>query len=283
MLTRQGSAILLLGSMLLLLNPVYARKHEHFGDGFSIDLNHPYDEVVKVVQDVVNDGNIQGTFEYKGTHDLDGAQAAKSTRAFPTWTGGGTVLYKERPNTLAPANFYATEDSGTVVVRYVVQTIGPNATRLKIDALFDADTHHGPHPSNGEVENKEFEVISSKFDDLEEQNKKQQQGAVLEQQQKKLEELQAELDQENAKLNALTDKEQELRKQAKDRQSAGGLRVRTASADLKAEPYNQSKTVRALSQGEMVAILLRTTNWYRVQTADGTQGWVYRLMLQEAR
>lgn len=283
MFMRQRSAILLLASVLLLLHSGYARKHEHFGDGFSIDLNHPYDEVVKVVQEVANNGTIQGTFEYKGTRDLDGAQAAKSTRAFPAWTGGGTVLYKQRPNTLAPENFYATEDSGTVVVRYVVQPIGPTSTRLRIDALFDADTHHGPHPSNGQVENKEFEVISGKIEDLEEQHKKQQQEAVLEQQQEKLEQLQADLDQENAKLNAVTAKEQELRKQVEGRQSAAGVPVRTVSADFKAEPYNQSKTVRVLSQGEVVTVLLRTTSWYRVQAADGAQGWVYRLMLGATR
>jgi hypothetical protein len=283
MFMRQRRAILLLASLLVLLHSGYARKNEHFGDGFSIDLNYPYDEVVKVVQEVANNGTIQGTFEYKGTRDLDGAQTVKSTSAFPAWTERGTVLYKQRPNTLAPENFYATGDSGTVVVRYVVQPIGPNSTRLRIDALFDADTHHGPHPSNGQVENKEFEVISSRIDDLEEQHKKQQQEAVLEQQQAKLEELQADLDRENAKLNAVTAKEQELQKQLEARQNVGGARVRTTSADLKTEPYNKSKTVRALSQGEVVTVLLRTTSWYRVQAADGAQGWVYRLMLEATR
>jgi len=130
------------------------------------------------------------------------------------------------------------------------------------------------------VENKEFEVISGKIEDLEEQHKKQQQEAVLEQQQEKLEQLQADLDQENAKLNAVTAKEQELRKQVEGRQSAGGVPVRTVSADLKAEPYNESKTVRMLSQGEIVKVLLRTSSWYRVRAADGAQGWVYRLMLE---
>jgi chromosome segregation ATPase len=133
------------------------------------------------------------------------------------------------------------------------------------------------------VENKEFEVISSRIDDLEEQHKKQQQEAVLEQQQAKLEELQADLDRENAKLNAVTAKEQELQKQLEARQNVGGARVRTTSADLKTEPYNKSKTVRALSQGEVVTVLLRTTSWYRVQAADGAQGWVYRLMLEATR
>jgi hypothetical protein len=282
MLRQLGSTILLFG-MLVLLSPAYARRHEHFGDGFSIDLNQPYDKVVKVVEEVANNGTIQGTFEYKGTHDLYGAEAVRRSHAFPAWTEGGTVVYKQRPNTLAPEGFYASEDSGTVVIRYVVQPIGTNTTRLKIDALFDADTHHGAHPSNGQVENKEFEVISGRIEDLEEQQKREQQEAALEQQQEKLLALQADLDGENAKLNTVTAREQELRKQLEGRQSVEAARIRTTSATLKAEPYNQSKIVQALSQGEMVTVLLRTASWYRVQTTDGTQGWIYRLMLEDAR
>jgi len=143
----------------------------------------------------------------------------KSSRAFEAWSGVGTVLYKERPKTLAPENFYATGDTGTVVVRYVIQPIGPNTTRLQIEALFDADTHHGSHPSNGQVESKEFEAISAEIDDLEEQQKKHRQETIIEQQQKKLEEFQAELDRENAELTALTTKEQQLQKHVKDRQA----------------------------------------------------------------
>ena len=247
---------------------------------FSIDLNQPYDQVVKVVQKVANNGIIGGTFEYKGTRDLDGARSTKGSRAFPAWSGSGTVLYKERPNTLAPENFYATGDTGTVVVRYVVQPIGPNTTRLQIEAMFDPDTHHGSHPSNGKVESKEFEAISVEIDDLEEQQKKQRQEAIIEQQQKKLEDLQAELDRENAELTALTTKEQQLQKQVNDRRGAAAVSVRTASADLKGAPYNESKTLQLLQQGDAVTILVRTSHWYRVQTANGAQGWVYSPMLE---
>jgi Bacterial SH3 domain len=281
MFRHASRATLLLAFLTLLPHSGYARKHEHFGDGFSIDLDHPYDEVVKVVQEVANNGTIHGTFEYKGTHDLDGARAAKATHAFPPWTGAGTVLYKERPNTLAPENFYATNDSGTVVVRYVLQPIGANSTRLKIDAVFDADTHHGAHASNGQVENKEFEVISGKIEDLEQQQKKQQQEARVEEQQNKLQELQQDLDAENAKLDTLSAREKELHTQLEERQGAAKVQVRTAT-DLKAEPYNQAKVMRALPQGELVTVLLRTASWCRVQVADGAQGWIYRPALESA-
>ncbi|PYX08517.1 MAG: ligand-binding protein SH3, partial [Acidobacteria bacterium] len=48
----------------------------------------------------------------------------------------------------------------------------------------------------------------------------------------------------------------------------------------KAEPYNKSKTMRLLSQGDQLTVLVETPAWLRVQTASGEQGWVYRLMLE---
>jgi hypothetical protein len=285
MILWRGIAMLIGGSLLLLPSAAYARKHEHFGVEFSVDLKQPYAQVVNVVQKVANNGTIQGTFEYKGTHDLDGARPVKSSRAFQAWSGTGTVLYKERPNTLAPENFYASGDTGTVVVRYVVQPLGPNTTRLQIEAMFDPDTHHGSHPSNGHVESKEFEAISAEIDDLEEQQKKQRADAVMEEQQKKLEELQGELDRENAALTPLTKKEEQLQKQVNDRQGATAVsaktaKIRTASADLKAAPYNESKTLQLIPQGEILTVLARTPHWYRVQAANGAQGWVYSPMLE---
>jgi hypothetical protein len=92
---RCSVAMLVLGSVLLLPSTGHARQHEHFGEDFSIDLNQPYEQVVTVVQKVANNGTIEGTFEYKGTHGLDGARSAKSSRVFPPWSGTGTVLYKE--------------------------------------------------------------------------------------------------------------------------------------------------------------------------------------------
>jgi len=89
------------------------------------------------------------------------------------------------------------------------------------------------------------------------------------------------LDRENAMLAAARAKEQQL--QAKLQESSPANRtalVRTTSAQLKAAPYNQSPTLQALAQGDTVTVLLQTRAWYRVQTLNGQQGWVYRLMLE---
>ena len=272
---------LILGSLLLSLTPSHARKRQHWGEGFSVDLDQPYDQVLRIVQQVTNDGVIRGTYQYKGTNQLDGAESVKTSPAFPKWTGGGTVLYKVRSNTLAPENFYQSGDKGTVAVRYIVQPAGPHSTQLRIDAIFQEDDQHHSHPSNGLVESNEFEAIAAKIKDLEEVAARQREEESQKKQQQRVEELQAELDGENAMLAAARAKEQQL--QAKLQASSPAnrtARVRTPSAQLKAAPYNQSPTVQALAQGDTVTVLLQTRAWYRVQTLDGQQGWVYRLMLE---
>ena len=277
-----SASLLISGSVLLLLTPGGARPRKHWGQGLSVELDAPYTQVIKVVQEVTENGTIQGTWDYWGATELDGAAAAKTARGFEQWKGEGTVLYKVRPNTLAPEHFYESGDQGTVAVRYIVQPAGPNLTRLHIDAAFTEDSHHHSHPSDGQVENSEFAVISLKMKDLEDQERKQREEAAQAEQEKKFEELQAELDREKAELTALTTKEQQLQKQVDESQGGRSAQVRASSADLKAAPYNQSKTLQLLSQGEAVTILLRTPGWCRVQAANGEQGWVYRPMLEVA-
>jgi hypothetical protein len=52
----------LIAAILLSFFSAHARKHEHYGEGFSIDLPEPYDLVLGTVREVVNDGVIRGTF-----------------------------------------------------------------------------------------------------------------------------------------------------------------------------------------------------------------------------
>jgi hypothetical protein len=275
---------LILGSVLLSLTPSSARKRQHWGEGFSVDLDQPYDQVLSIVQQVTNDGIIRGTYQYKGTNQLDGAESAHTSSAFPKWTGGGTVLYKVRPNTLAPEHFYQSGDKGTVVVRYIVQPAGTNSTQLRIDAIFEEDDQHHSHASDGLVESNEFEAIAAKIKDLEDAAARQRDEEAQKKQQQRVDELQAELDRENAALDAARAKEQQL--QGKLPESSPGNRtasVRTASAELKIAPYNQSQTLQVLSQGNTVTVLSQTRAWYRVQTPNGQSGWVYRLMLEVAQ
>jgi hypothetical protein len=281
---RRTASWLILGSVLLSLTAGNARKRQHWGDGFSVDLDQPYAQVLSIVQQVTNDGIIRGTYQYKGTNQLDGAESARTSSAFPKWTGAGTVLYKVRPNTLAPEHFYQSGDKGTVVVRYIVQPAGPNSTQLRIDAIFQEDDRHHSHASDGLVESNEFEAIAAKIKEQQDVEARQREEEDQKKQQQKVEDLQAELDRENATLAAAKEKEQQL--QSKLQASPPGnrtARVRTSRAELKVAPYNQSETLHALSQGDTVTVLSQTRAWYRVQAPNGQQGWVYQLMLEVAQ
>jgi hypothetical protein len=257
-------------------------KHTHWGDGFSIDLDQPYDRVLDVVRETTEDGVIRGTSQYKDTSVLDSALPAKSSTAFHKPAGPGTVLYKVRRDTLSPEHFYESNDKGTVTVRYIVQSLGPKSTRLRIDAVFVEDNLRRSHASDGVPENAEFLVISDRLKDIEDRERQQQLDAVAEKQQQQLSKLQEELDQEKAQLNAANAKQEQVRNQIQQLQRGHMAQVKTGSADLKAEPYNSSSTLQSLAQGDAVTVLLETPKWYRVQAANGQQGWVYRLMLQVA-
>ena len=261
-------------------SPASARDHKHWGEGFSIDLDEPFDRVLEVVQVAVDDGIIRGTSQYSGTSTLDSALSSKESKAFPDWNAGGTVLYKARPDTLSPEHFFESNDKGTVTVRYIVQSLGPKATRLRIDATFKEDSLRRSHPSDGTPENAEFLAIADRLKDIHDKEQKEVQEAATKQQQEKLATLLAEFDQENAQLKAAQRKEQDLKAQLQQKRNVKSATVRAASADLKAAPYNSSKTLASLSQGQPLEVLVESRSWCQVQTATGEQGWVYRMMLE---
>jgi hypothetical protein len=267
-----------LAIVLLLITPVLAAK-EHYGQGLEVDLDAPYEKALKAVQQVAENGVIQGTWQYRGTSELEGASSAKDAPGFKPWSGKGAVFYKLRPETIAPEHFYGSGDKGTVAVRYIVEPGGPQVTHLRIDAIYREDDGHQSHPSDGQVENSEFAVVSKQLEDIDELERKQRQAVTEKTEERQLEELQVQLQQENAALKSATIRQHELEQQVRELQGIRSATVRTAGANLKSSPYNQSRTIQSLQQGEAVIVLLQTPSWYRVQTANGEQGWVYRLML----
>lgn len=260
--------------------PMQGRAKEHYGDGFVTVINHPASDVVDLVRAVAADGIIRGTSEYQGSTELYGAEPLKDSDAFSKWTGGGTIIYKERSNTLAPSHFYGSNDQGTVVVRYVVQPNGANSCTLRIDAIFEEDSHHNHHPSDGQVEASEFEAVIQKVKDLEDLEKKRHQEEVREQMEKQVQDLEAQLDQEKAHLADLNAKAAGL-EQAVQRAQGNKLgRIKTDSADLKAGPYTESTTLKTLDRGDPITVLLQTPHWFQVRTGQGQDGWVYRLLVE---
>ena len=138
-----------------------------YGEGLAVNIPVPESEIEQVVADVAQNGVIRGTKEYNKDEFVSGAKPATSSRVFPAWTEGGKVFYKVREQALDPRNFKDSSDSGTLVVRYVVQAQGEKNTILRIDALFKEDFRHIVHQSDGSVENAEYQDIREHIDAVE--------------------------------------------------------------------------------------------------------------------
>ena len=115
-------SVLCLLSVPLLHGKEHKRKvaAKDYGLGFSTEIAAPESEVLQAVEDVVNDGIIQGSKEFNKDKYIESATPATSSSLFPEWKGPGHVYYKVRTSVLAPLNFKESRDEGTVAVRYVV-------------------------------------------------------------------------------------------------------------------------------------------------------------------
>jgi hypothetical protein len=284
------------GWLLLLLPGVaYSRSHRESVAPFSIDLDKPFPTVVEVVRDVAGNGVIQGTFEFKGDESLSRAEAAPTSRLFPPWTGSGQVFFKVRTRALSPAHFLNSNDMGTVAVRYVVQELGPNSTRLNIDAVFVENTHHRSHPSDGYVEASEFGVVGKRLRESDRQQHRvsslgtdQHQESSSRAEKPAIEvvdssitgNLQHVIAAQEAKLDAESETLRQLQARAAQLRQGPAVRISVLRAELKAFPYAHSPAVAALAKDEQVTILAKSAYWYRIRSADGQEGWIHHRMLE---
>ena len=279
--------------------PLQARKKDgiDYGTGFIVNLPVAQDELAQVVSDVVQNGIIRGTKEYNKDEYITGAVAASSTPLFPEWTDGGKVFYKVRKQALDPRNFKDSGDVGTLAVRYVVQPQGDKNTVLRIDALFVEDFRHIAHPSNGSVESSEYKNIQDHLDAIE-LMKKQAAEAEQERQeglaQKKFgmgnhqpatlappsaaaptEKLQADAPEMAAMAPGET-----LEQHVADLRRRVERIVKIPGAPLKAAPFHSASTLKSLSSGTEVLIVISTPYWFGVETHDGQHGWIPRDQLE---
>jgi hypothetical protein len=275
---RLASALIIL-TVALTLTVAEAKDKQHYGAGVSASVARPYTQVLPVVKEIADDGMIRGSSQYKGTDNLDGATSAKKADGFPAWNGQGTVFYKVRSDVLAPTHFLDTGDKGTVVVRYIVEPIDADNTRVIIDAVFNEDSRHRSHPSDGGVESMEFVTISQRFTAIDAADKQRREEAEHAREHKRLLELQEAQAREQAQLDSANAEVSALQQKIAGHEKGRRYRVRTV-AELKTRPFNRAERLRDLSQGDSVTVLLELPAWYKVQAANGEQGWVYRLMLE---
>jgi len=279
----------LLGFFLLLfLSTVLAahgREHkprkEDYGHGFSTEGDAPESEVLQAVQAVVSDGIIEGSKEYLKDKYIDKADPADSSPLFPTWNEPGKVFYKVREKVLAPAGFWESNDEGTLAVRYVVQSRDATRTILRIDAVFYEDFRRIVHPSDGSVESAEYRNIQDRVDAIE-LDKKQTKDAEKHRQEelaKQALEQRKELE-EAAALSAAEGSSDSLEVQVANLRHQVERVIKPPGADLKSAPFQSATTLKALTPGADVVILIVTPYWYGVETEEGEHGWIHHSQLE---
>jgi hypothetical protein len=279
MSTRGSLRIVLLFCSLAAICSASEAKDSKKGAGLSADIARPYQQVVPVVQEIAQDGFIRGTYEYRGMDQLDGATLSKEAKAFGAWKGPGIAFYKVRTSTIAPAHFDDSQDIGTVTVRYLVEPVTSNSSRITIDAVFEENSHRRSHASEGIVESSEFVAISEKFRRMDEAEKQREEQAEQLLRHKQLQDLQESERREQEGVDAVDQEIGGLEQKIAELQKGRLYRVRTTT-DLKVSPFSKAQALRSLKVGDGVLILLETPNWCQVQAGDGTQGWVYRFMLE---
>jgi hypothetical protein len=281
---------------LLLSGLGYARARETSAASFSIDLDKPFSQVVKVVEDVARSSVIKGTFEYKGDEQLEGAQFLEKSRLFPTWSGPGKVYFKVRTQALSPTHFVNSNDVGTVAVRYVVQENGENSTRLFIDAVFIENAGHHGHASDGYVETCEFAEIGKRLKDFDQQqtmraagqefvpgreSSSRSDGTYVElTDPNQSGDLQRAIAEQTSQLSAESANLQQLEAQARALRRSEFVRIGAERGELKMLPYAHARVIEALKKGQELIVLAKSTYWYRVRAEDGQEGWISHSALE---
>ena len=291
----------------------YSRSRDTAGASFSIDLDKPFAEVLSAVSDVAHSGSIKGTFEYRDEEQLSGAQFEEKSQLFPAWSGSGKVLYKVRAKTLSPSHFLNSNDVGTVAVRYVVQEVSPNSTRLFIDAVFIENARHHGHPSDGYVETCEFGEIGKRLKD---RGQLQTQVAAGEQfspghesssrsdtspeneqpsaipaasstpapvevvDSAKLADLQRAISEQKTLLASESANLDHLEAKARQLRTSEFVRVKADRVEMKSLPYAHARVLEALTKGQEVTVLSKSTYWYQVRSEDGKEGWISHAFLE---
>jgi len=273
--------VLLVCLMIGAIAQARADKDSLLTAGFTAEVAAPLSDVLQVLQQVLHDGIIHGTLVYDREPTLTGATAVDSSPLFEPWKGLGQVFYKIRTNSIAPRHFRDSADQGTIGVRYIVQSVGPDRTRLHIDAVFVESAHHGMHPSDGSVESSEYKEFKDRMD------------SMLAERQEAAEKERREASLAAAKLSFVRQREDETTRLASTAASIKDLeerinaqrhlverRVKAPGAELKSAPFHSSASLTTLGAYTEVVIVIVTPYWYGVETPEGQRGWIPQEQLE---
>lgn len=318
----QCIALVLLSALLAIPLPARERNSVQYGVGLIVNIPTPIAEVSEAVSDVASNGIIRGTKEYNKDEYISGAVPAKSSPLFPPFKEPGTVFYKVRKAALNPWNFKDSSDVGTVAVRYIVQAQGEKNSILRIDALYVEDFRHAVHQSNGSVESSEYKDIQDHVGQMELMKKETEEALQEKQEHIAKKEFDlgndtellstpsaSSLGESSSRVDDSTEASGSALRRSPSRPLGGEssvgsalaqdpnetpeqriarLRreveriVRKPGAPLKSAPFHSASTVKTLSPGTDVLVVVLSRYWLGVETHDGAHGWIRRDELEFA-
>lgn len=267
-----------------------------YGMGLLVNIPAPEAEVLRVVEEVVQNGMIRGTKEYAKDDFVGGATSMKDSTLFPPWTEGGKVFYKVRQHAVDPRNFKDSSDVGALAVRYIVMRQDETHTVLRIDAIFVEDFRRRSHASDGSVENAEYKDIHDHVESFElmkaqaveserEKEATRQKSATLSAPPQALSNPPQTAPEKSVETPALADPNtastEELQKKAHELRQLAERRVKANGTALRSAPFHTATSLRLLAPGSEVLIVISSPYWFGVETHSGQHGWVFRDDLEE--
>jgi hypothetical protein len=269
------TAILIL-SPLYPVAPMYAAKDRDLpSPGLATDISASIDDVLQALQEVVQDQTIHGTTMFDKDKNLTGATAADSTPLFEAWHEDGKVFYKIRPGAIAPRHFRESADQGTIAVRYVVTAVSAERTRLRVDAIFVENAHHGVHASDGTVESSESKLIQERVQAIQDareeaaENQRRRESIDLANQT-----IVRQREDETARLSAAKSSAQDLEQRIDALRRQLEMRIKAPGASLKTAPFRSAADVAPVAAYTAVLIVIVTPRWYGIETPGGQRGWL---------
>lgn len=267
--------IALAGVTTVPLRKAFAGGEQVVSPGFAGELPGSLTEVQQALNEVLEDQIIHGTKVFDREPTLTGAVVASSTPLFESWNGPGQVFYKIRKDAVAPRHFLESEDLGTIAVRYIVTSVSPERTRIRIEAIFVETGHRRVHPSDGTVESSEFKAIQDYLQVI--QFAKQEAADAIRRRGS------AELvkqtfirqrEDETTRLAAAQSSVKDLEEKVSALRHELERRVKAPGAELKAAPFRSAANVKTLAAYTEVLIVIVTPHWYGVESPDGERGWI---------
>ena len=232
---------------------------------------------MSVVQSVVEDHIIRGTYVFEREKILNEATSENSSNAFGQWKGPGRAFYKVRKNALAPRNFKDSADIGVITVRYIVHGTSSNSTHLEILAVFIEDGTKRVHASNISLESAEFTEIRSQLQSMQrDRQRTETAGAERRREEEQAAAAAKQTTEETAAYEAVESSLTLLQKRAIELQRTLEVRIQIPDTELKAAPFHSSTSLAKLPLNSDLLVEIVTTYWYGVETVDGHRGWVRR-------